>query len=375
MNILFCLPRQHPNQASWYHTLTDAGHMVRYIVSYSLPINERGDLPEPDIIDNITLPLLYRFFLYAYTLYTGKEAQKPYLLWPDRVVLEKKITDASPTLIIIREALTPLSLVTQSIACKYRIPTVHYSQAPLQKMDGLVLNLLRVLNIVPRFRMSPTLIPNIATRNQKNVFYIPLFVPVAVTAIKEKTDNVVQFLFVGKYIPRKNHLLLLDAFHKILKKYTAHLTMVGSTIFANESYRQEVMNKIEELQLSEYVTIQSDIDPLKMNDLYLSHDAFVLPSINEPFSISPLEAMAYGLPVIVTDTNGCQFHIKSGENGYVVKSNDVKSLVESLEKMFNTKHLTSLKNSALHYAQNSNNELGFLVQFDTMITAITASKN
>lgn len=47
-------------------------------------------------------------------------------------------------------------------------------------------------------------------------------------------------------------------------------------------------------------------------------DIFVLPSRYEPFSNVCLEAMACGLPVVTTRTNGASELIKMGENGYVL---------------------------------------------------------
>ncbi len=375
MRILFILPRQHPNQASWYHALENAGHTVKYIVSYSLPTNERRDLPEPVIIDEVPLPLLYSLLIRSFGWFTRKEIQRPYLIWPHHHILKDALEEFSPDIIIVRECLTPLSLVVQSIAIRKKIPTVHYSQAPIQKQDGLLFRLLRGSGIVPKFKMSPTIDPVKPAVEQDDSFYIPLFVPAAITAIEGRSDDTVRLLFVGKYIRRKNHLLLIEAFNEIRKTHKVELTMVGSTVLTEDSCQDEIIAKINTLDLSKYITVQYDVDPLKMKDLYISHDIFVLPSIDEPFSISPLEAMAYGLPVIVSDTNGCRFHIREGENGFVVKSNDLDSLIHSLKKMMNMRDLSNLKSGALNYAIHNNNENNFLERFEEMISIVTSKKN
>ena len=375
MRILFILPRQHPNQAGWYHALLKAGHDVKYIVSYSLPLNERQDLPEPFKIDGVRLPFLYSLLLRTLTLLSGKEIQKPYWVWPDRRILKKEIEGFSPDIIIIRECLTPLSLAAQSIARKKGIPAVHYSQAPIQKKDGLIFKLLRGFKIVPKFRMSPTIDPAQPASNKANAFYIPLFVPAALDIKKEEHDHAVRLLFVGKYIKRKNHLLLIDAYNEIIKTHKVTLTMLGSTVFADEGYHAEVLDRIKDLNLTDHISLEYDVDPLRMSEVYGSHDVFVLPSIDEPFSISPLEAMAYGLPVIVSDTNGCRFHIRDGENGFVVKSDDLHGLIQSLEKMLDKKNLKDLKKGALEYALNRNNESNFLDHFERMSKTIISDIN
>ena len=73
--------------------------------------------------------------------------------------------------------------------------------------------------------------------------------------------------------------------------------------------------------------------PSAVQKLYKNHDLFVLPSVNEPASISNLEAMAYGLPVITTDSNNTSCYTEDGENGYIVKSNDIEDLFEKLKQL------------------------------------------
>ena len=41
--------------------------------------------------------------------------------------------------------------------------------------------------------------------------------------------------------------------------------------------------------------------PKNVQEIYKKHDLFVLPSVNEPASVSNLEAMSHGLAVITTD--------------------------------------------------------------------------
>ena len=66
----------------------------------------------------------------------------------------------------------------------------------------------------------------------------------------------------------------------------------------------------------------------------------MLPSVNEPASVSNLEAMSHGLAVITTDSNQTSCYTEPGENGYVIKSNDLEDL-KKLEILINDK--TKLK--------------------------------
>ena len=66
---------------------------------------------------------------------------------------------------------------------------------------------------------------------------------------------------------------------------------------------------------------------------YALHDLFVLPSREEPASVSLLEAMAHSLPVICSDSNGTQCYIRPGENGYVFGTDDLDGLVAAMERI------------------------------------------
>ncbi|HMJ89705.1 MAG TPA: glycosyltransferase, partial [Candidatus Acidoferrum sp.] len=71
------------------------------------------------------------------------------------------------------------------------------------------------------------------------------------------------------------------------------------------------------------------------NDLFLSlaynaADVFVIPSVQEAFGLTALEAAACGTPSIGFNTGGIPDLIEDGETGYLVPLRDVSSLQERL---------------------------------------------
>jgi glycosyltransferase involved in cell wall biosynthesis len=68
----------------------------------------------------------------------------------------------------------------------------------------------------------------------------------------------------------------------------------------------------------------------RLATLYRDATAFVLPSIYEPFGIALLEAMAYGLPCVASDTCAMPEIVADGETGYVAAPGDSAALAERL---------------------------------------------
>ena len=64
--------------------------------------------------------------------------------------------------------------------------------------------------------------------------------------------------------------------------------------------------------------------------LFHSATALVLPSVYEPFGISLLEGMAYGLPCIAADRCAMPEIVQHRKTGLVVKAEDVSSLTEAM---------------------------------------------
>jgi glycosyltransferase involved in cell wall biosynthesis len=85
--------------------------------------------------------------------------------------------------------------------------------------------------------------------------------------------------------------------------------------------------------VAEEVTFAGFVPREEMPAVYRQADVFVLPSQNEGMSIALLEAMASGLPVVVTDTGGTAELVREGVNGHVVSWADVPALTEAMARL------------------------------------------
>ncbi len=80
-------------------------------------------------------------------------------------------------------------------------------------------------------------------------------------------------------------------------------------------------------------------------DYYSGADFSVLPSLMEATSISGLEAMAAGLPLVGTRVGGIPELIKDGENGYLCSPANPKDLAEKINRMLSEDYRTCGENS------------------------------
>jgi glycosyltransferase involved in cell wall biosynthesis len=95
---------------------------------------------------------------------------------------------------------------------------------------------------------------------------------------------------------------------------------------------------------------------LEMPDIYKSADVFVLPSKGpgETWGLAVNEAMASGLPILVSDKCGCNNDlIEDGINGYTFESDNLSQLVSKMNKMVNDSE--ALK----QMGRNSKNKIQF----------------
>jgi UDP-glucose:(heptosyl)LPS alpha-1,3-glucosyltransferase len=70
------------------------------------------------------------------------------------------------------------------------------------------------------------------------------------------------------------------------------------------------------------------------DDLFLGADAFLFPTVYEPFSNACLEAMASGLPVVTTAVNGASEILREGESGFLLEDPlDAPALADRMEKL------------------------------------------
>lgn len=122
---------------------------------------------------------------------------------------------------------------------------------------------------------------------------------------KLKTDKPFKYLYVGGTIYRKGFDILLDSYLSVFNS-NDDVCLVVKDMGGNSFYRgQTAEQRINEVQNNpnspEIIYINEDLSESEIASLYRACDVFVLPYRGEGFSLPVLEAMACGLPVVVTE--------------------------------------------------------------------------
>lgn len=126
----------------------------------------------------------------------------------------------------------------------------------------------------------------------------------------------VELLFLSRLHPKKNLPLLLDALHAARAEGAAlRLTVAGG---GTDAYRAELERHVAALGLAEAVRFVGQVEGERKAELLAGADAFVLPSSQENFGIAVAEALAAGLPVVVSDQVAISADVVAARAGYVV---------------------------------------------------------
>lgn len=107
-------------------------------------------------------------------------------------------------------------------------------------------------------------------------------------------------LFVGNLEPKKNLERLISAFSQLksAKKIRHKLVIVGKKGWKYD----RTLKLIDKLKINEEIILTGYVIEKDLPAIYSMADVFAFPSIYEGFGIPPLEAMACGVPVIVSNT-------------------------------------------------------------------------
>ena len=133
-------------------------------------------------------------------------------------------------------------------------------------------------------------------------------------------DGVFRIVYVGRLDATKGVTVLLEAFRRLPIPH-AELYLVGG-------WSSRPMCRRWEKRVADDPRIR--LGPGDPVPTLQRADVYVHPSFEDGYAYSPTEALACGVPVIVTDQTGMKEYVREGANGYVVAAGDVEALIERM---------------------------------------------
>jgi glycosyltransferase involved in cell wall biosynthesis len=143
------------------------------------------------------------------------------------------------------------------------------------------------------------------------------------------------FLTVGRLVPIKNMLLQIRAMAEVVKKHSD----IRLVILGDGPERIKLEHIISEYNLKNYIKFEGWVNKNNIIEYYKKADCFLLTSNAEGWGMVVVEALQYGLPVIMTDV-GCAGEIIIDDiSGKVIPVGGLKDLIRSMEDMIQNQSL------------------------------------
>ena len=134
-----------------------------------------------------------------------------------------------------------------------------------------------------------------------------------------------RILFVGRFAPKKGLNYLFDAMEMI--DQDCELVLVG-----DGTQRKHLERRAEQLDIT--VRFEGFVPPDQVDEFYREASVFVLPSTEgEGMPNAVLEARAWGVPVVATESGGLPTIIENQSTGILVPMRDSNALAESVSDL------------------------------------------
>jgi glycosyltransferase involved in cell wall biosynthesis len=138
----------------------------------------------------------------------------------------------------------------------------------------------------------------------------------------------INLLFVGRLVPYKCADVVIESIGKLDQAIQSKIRL---TIVGDGSERNNLENRVKELNLAEIVSFAGWVNQSETLDYYRKADIFCFPSIREFGGAVVIEAMASGLPCIVANNGGIGEYVNE-ETGFKI---------EPISREYLTQELTS----------------------------------
>jgi glycosyltransferase involved in cell wall biosynthesis len=148
--------------------------------------------------------------------------------------------------------------------------------------------------------------------------------------IIKESDIPLEILFMGWLEKEKGINELINAFYNVQKKHQIKIKFIG-----DGSLRKKIELFRDKHNLYDNITITGWLNDNEVISNFKSSDIFILPSWQEGMPNSLIEALASGLPSIVSSVGSIPDFIENNKNGMLIKPKNQFDIEQALKKILN----------------------------------------
>lgn len=147
----------------------------------------------------------------------------------------------------------------------------------------------------------------------------------------------------GRIRAQKGTDVFVDAMCELLSRSPqVKAVVMGRATAGHELFLQELKSRVRAASLEKRIFFFPEVSVDQMADWYRALDLFVAPQRWEGFGLTPLEAMACGIPVVATRTGAFEELIIDGECGYLVPAADSGVIADQCSRLVDSMSLRFL---------------------------------
>lgn len=183
--------------------------------------------------------------------------------------------------------------------------------------------------------MAAMLPPAAAARLQAMASVLPNFteVPLAPREIRPVGATPLIVFFIGNIGHRKGAYDLVRASARIVQQCEVPFRLVFAGPFDSPEDARCMTALVEELGLSRCVRFIGPVTGEAKTEAFRTADIFALPSYGEGVPVSLIEALAFGIPVVVSDVGGIPETVTDGLEGFLLHPGQVEVMAATLGRL------------------------------------------
>jgi glycosyltransferase EpsD len=145
-------------------------------------------------------------------------------------------------------------------------------------------------------------------------------------------ENDIVLLYAAELNKNKNQIFLVKAMQKLLQE-RSNVKMIFCGVGPLFHKYEKIIKKLGLKDTVYLLGYRKD-----MNEIVRASDIYVSASIREGLSVSVLEAISCGLPVLVSDNRGHRDIVKNNNNvGFIYTQNDTRDFIKKIKILINSK--------------------------------------